>query len=162
MTTAPGHSVLPHTTQNAAPVAHTGPRPFTSAIRVEWVIAIEALRAARPDLTYSPSIGPHARAALLTWTISPGGEANATIDVDGEPLDFTLVPPGLGADVTVDETTRTLHIRVPGLLELVLDRSSDEHDATGAGRLLYARSSLLSAIGLPGGSYRLTQPRAGQ
>lgn len=152
MTTAPGHPILSNATQDVA-----RPGLAASTIRVEWVIAIDALRAARPDLAIAAS----GREATLAWTITPGGEATATLEVDGAPIDFTLVPAGLGADVTIDEPTRTRHIRVPGLLELVFDRPSDDRDATDAGRLLYARSTLPSAIGLPGGSYRLVQPRRG-
>lgn len=150
MTPGHGNPALLHATP------HSASRPVAApSIRIAWTVAIEALRAARPDLT----IDPRARDATLTWTIAQGGEATATLEVDAAPINFPLVPVGLGADATIDEPTRTLHVRVPGLLDLVLDH--DPASAAGVNpAILYARTSLLAAIGLPGGSYRLTQPRA--
>lgn len=153
MTTAHGHHALSHAT------TRLDPRPVVApAIRVAWTVSVEALRAARPDLT----IDPRARDATLTWTIAPGGDATAALEVDAMPINFPLVPAALGADATIDAPTRTLQVRVPGLLDLVLDHDPAS-DAAGINpAILYARTSLLAAIGLPGGSYRLTQPRAAQ
>ncbi len=153
MTSTHSHPALLHATPYCAP------RPVAApSIRIAWTVAIEALKAARPDL----AIDPRASAATITWIIAPGGEATATLEVDAAPINFPLVPVGLGADATIDEPTRTLHVRVPGLLDLVLDHDPASTAAGVNPAILYARTSLLAAIGLPGGSYRLNQPRGAQ
>lgn len=128
---------------------------------MEWAIAPEALRAARPDL----DIRQDAHRCALVWTIGAGGDAKASLEIDGSPLAFSLAPASLGADVLHHGATETIAITVPGLLELVIDATaldgslrlgdSPEGRAPARSTVLYARTTLLSALGLPGGSYRL-------
>lgn len=138
MTTAPH----PFQFANTPATAAAREAPNSPEIRVAWTIASEALRAARPDLAIREDI----RVCSLVWTIGPGGDAEASLEFDGSPFTFPLVPSGLGADTSHHEPTSTIAVTVPGMLELVIDARS--------GKCLYARTTLLSALGIPGGAYR--------
>ncbi len=155
MTTAPHQSQLARTPEAASS------RRAAPEVRVEWAIAPEALHAARPDL----DIRRDAHRCALVWTIGSGGDARATLEIDGSPLAFSLAPAPLGADVSHHAPTETVAITVPGLLELVIDAAALDgtlcSEDSPQGRMparsavLYARTTLLGALGLPGGSYRL-------
>lgn len=119
---------------------------------ITWTLAPSALRAARPDL----GLPAQASALSLVWTVRAGEShafapkdhsADVTLMLDGKPLPFKLAPDELLAEIEHDAERSVTHIRVAGLLEATLDAPT--------GRTLYAHTTLLAALQLPGGTYRL-------
>jgi len=132
------------------------------AIRgVSWTISPDALR------MYAPAMlnGRAAQVSEATLTIEFdgsdwgewGGVPRATLRLcygSEEDVDHTLpLPLGAQASITRDEAVGFEHVEIPGVLSMSLRT----RDAGGTGRLLYAHSPLLGAIGLPGGVYDVPQ-----
>lgn len=148
----PLHVADAHTPSVHAPVGAPSREHASTGYTVAWTLAPSALRAARPDL----HLPAQAAALTLVWTIRAGASdalapmehlADVSLMLEGAPLPFKLASEGLLAEIEHDAERSVTHIRVPGLLEATIDAPT--------GRTLYAHTTLLSALQLPGGTYRL-------
>ena len=122
-------------------------------VAVTWEIARSAVRSIRPDLVAAnTSVAP----IVLEWRV----QRRASGRIEGE---ARLVDPHLNRSHVLASTRSSafldrpgplwieddsmLHVDLPGLLMLSIRRRP------GRDELLYARTSVLSQLGLPGGRY---------
>lgn len=124
-----------------------------AAVTVVWRIDRAALAVARPDLARTPQT-PGRREALLRVTIARD-RLGAALD---DPARQSVTPLELGpARITSDEHNCFIHLTAEGdeglLLTVSLRRGS------GGLSLVYARTTLLARLGVPGARY--TRPELG-
>lgn len=125
-----------------------------AVVAVTWEIARSAVQSVRPDLTAAnASVGP----IILEWRVHRDESGR----IEGE---ASLIDPHLDSRCVLVATRSLLiraqpgplwiedgsmlHVDLPGLLMLSIRRHR------GRDELLYARTSLLSQLGLPGGRYQ--------
>ena len=143
---------------------HTPPRPCRY-VAVRWEISRAAIHATRPDLVSAglneaSLVGASTAPVLLEWRVdlheSGAVAAHASLF---DPTCNRIAPLlstssslfAQGQGPTWIEEGLMLHVDIPGLLMLSF-RTGDRLDDRKGG-LLYARTSVLADLGLPGGRY---------
>jgi hypothetical protein len=113
---------------------------------VRWRISPDALRA------YAPAIvngrGAELAAAELLVYLDPPRAILSLVSARGDRIEHALPLTPAAPQIVRDQSRGLLHIEIPGGLSLCV-RSAGDRPAS----LLYARTSLLAALGLPGGVY---------
>lgn len=126
---------------------------------VRWAISADAWRAARPD----PALDPKTDEVWMEWTIAllPGANPAARCEVV-DPITaaravLVVVAPSrddLHTPVRwrADEDLR--HVAVEDMLHVTI-RAESGTGPGDAARVLYARTTMLARLGLPGGRYEV-------
>lgn len=123
------------------------PLRVEATLRVRWLISRSAVATARPDLVRRDSGEPVVLEMLAA--AADGRWACEAALVDGGRRDEIPVSASESGAWSRDAETGLEHLEVPGVLHATYRR------AGGGVRLLYVRTPLLAALGIPGGRYEL-------
>ncbi len=147
--------------RRSAPVAiEIGPAPGAPAgtIVIGWSIARTGLAsppASHSNGTPAGTAQANPGEAILELTIDPEGSLGAELRLceGGPSVASPVLPPGARVRCVVEGDLLHLDSRPAGLLHATV------RIRAGAPEVLYARTSLLGALGLRGGRYELRKPR---
>ena len=145
-------TISEHPRTNVGPAV--GAPACRTVVAVTWELARSAVQSVRPDLVAAnASVGP----IILEWRV----QRDESGRIEGE---ASLIDPHLDSSCVLVSTRSSLfraqpsplwiedgsmlHVDLPGLLMVSIRRRA------GRDELLYARTSLLSQFGLPGGRYQ--------
>lgn len=113
---------------------------------VRWRISPDALRAYAPAIVNGRAA--ELAAAELLVDLDPPRAVLVLVSARGERSEHALPFASAAPEIVRDEPRGLLHVEIPGELSLCVRLAGDQ-PAT----LVYAQTSLLAAIGLPGGVY---------